>query len=167
MKLSFTIPGAPQPKQRTIPLIWKKCRKCGRNTCQRACRCGSEDLSVLHTSESTPTKTRDYEKSVGMWAHAAMQEAGLSLFSGPITLHAEFAFLIPESRACHKHKEGCKKLHEGDRHFQRPDLDNLLKSLKDGCNKIVWVDDCLIHQFGVVRKIWSSSPYIKVEVVCE
>ena len=125
-------------------------------------------MSLLTVIESTPKKTRDYEKNVAMFASEAMREAGQAdLFSGPITLHAQFCFLMPESRVCKKHKEGCKKLHKGDPHTQRPDLDNLLKSIKDGMNQVVWVDDSMIYKFGRLEKIWSDVPGIVIGVVEE
>lgn len=45
----------------------------------------------------------------------------------------------------------------------KPDLDNLVKQVKDSLNKIVWIDDCRIIDI-VASKQYAESPSIHIEV---
>lgn len=49
-----------------------------------------------------------------------------------------------------------------------PDLDNLVKGIKDGCTKIIWHDDAQIVEM-VVRKFYGMQPRaeVKIEVLCD
>lgn len=47
---------------------------------------------------------------------------------------------------------------EGQPHQQKPDLDNLLKGLWDA----MMVEDAMIWDLTGVRKLWASSPCIKI-----
>lgn len=66
-------------------------------------------------------------------------------------------FQIPKTRA--------KKLSEGDWHTQRPDTDNIEKSVLDGLNGIAWADDSLACEI-VARKKWTTG-VARVEVILE
>ncbi|WP_253896077.1 RusA family crossover junction endodeoxyribonuclease [Solibacillus sp. R5-41] len=45
----------------------------------------------------------------------------------------------------------------------KPDLDNLVKGIKDGCTKIIWHDDAQIVEM-VVRKFYDMQPRAEVKV---
>jgi len=45
----------------------------------------------------------------------------------------------------------------------QPDLDNLIKGIKDGCNKIIWHDDSQIVDM-TVRKFYSEQPRAEVTI---
>ncbi|MGE6602614.1 reverse transcriptase domain-containing protein [Lysinibacillus fusiformis] len=46
---------------------------------------------------------------------------------------------------------------------KKPDLDNLIKGIKDGCNKIIWHDDSQIVDM-TVRKFYSEQPRAEVTI---
>lgn len=97
--------------------------------------------------------TQIYENLVAQCAQQAMN--GAALYSNPIQLSVAFYFDPPVSRKCVKEAcQGCKKLHAGDAHIQRPDLDNCVKSILDGCNQVAWTDDCIITSI-YARKEWG------------
>jgi Holliday junction resolvase RusA-like endonuclease len=45
----------------------------------------------------------------------------------------------------------------------KPDLDNLVKAVKDCCNSIIWHDDSLVVK-EVVSKLYSNSPRVEIEI---
>lgn len=44
------------------------------------------------------------------------------------------------------------------------DLSNLVKSIEDGCNRVVWRDDSQVDVLGAVRKLDRENPRVDVEV---
>ena len=46
----------------------------------------------------------------------------------------------------------------------RPDVDNLMKSIFDVCNGLVWVDDAQIVEIEHIEKIYGEVPRIQLEV---
>jgi Holliday junction resolvase RusA-like endonuclease len=47
---------------------------------------------------------------------------------------------------------------------KKPDADNVLKGIKDGCNGIVWADDAQVVRI-MIEKRYSESPCAVVRVV--
>jgi len=178
MKLSFTIPGAPVAKARgrMVPLM--RCRKCGAKTARRMCRCGSTELELMTVLNSPAANTVKYESLVRLCASTAMAEQGVSIMAGLLRLEIVAYFQIAETRLCKRpHREpeevltpeqraswNCKKLHDGDPHGQRPDADNIAKSICDGCNQVVWPDDSAVAVMQIEKR-WSVQPRCEV-VVC-
>ena len=65
-------------------------------------------------------------------------------------------FLMPIPRGCSKKfRKRCQA--EAVYHAKRPDTDNLIKFVKDCCNRVVWHDD---SQVAVVRgmKVYGAEP---------
>jgi hypothetical protein len=94
----------------------------------------------------TPAKTRTYETLVAWHARKAMK--GAKALTCPIDLEVYFDLPIPKSWGFLKRKladEDCLK------HVTKPDADNLLKSIKDGCNGIVWHDDSQVWRVMAVK----------------
>ena len=79
----------------------------------------------------TPKATLDFENRVRF----AAVNAGVVLLKGPVELTAQFLFACPKSR--YRKREHRPREHR----TQKPDLDNLMKSLMDGLNGIAYVDD--------------------------
>lgn len=69
------------------------------------------------------------------------------LLSGPLHMIATFHMGIPKSM----------KDAEGDPHFYRPDLDNLIKMVCDVSNSIIFRDDSQISKI-TCEKIYSTNP---------
>lgn len=49
----------------------------------------------------------------------------------------------------------------GTYHTQKPDRDNLLKSVKDGLNRIAWADDAQVAD-GICVKVWGEVAETRV-----
>lgn len=173
MKLSFTIPGTPIAKARGRMVPLQQCKKCGRKTARRQCSCGSTELSLVTVLNTPTTETVHYENLVKLVGNEAMQAAGII---EPVTetLQVNIAafFPMPESRRCGKghslsERNGCKRLHDNDRHSQRPDCDNIAKAVLDGSLKVIYYDDSQIARL-VVEKFWGVTPRccVTVESLC-
>ncbi len=107
----------------------------------------------------TPAKTEKYEARVAVFGQQAM--AGHPALAGAVALSVAAYFPIPPSWP--------KKRQEAARagielHTKRPDLDNVLKAIKDGLNGIVWGDDSQVAVLRECRKGYSDTPRVVVTV---
>lgn len=111
----------------------------------------------------TPDKTARYENLVKLVAKQAIGNA--KPLEGPLSLRCTFWLSVPMSYSS-KRRKSC--LSGSERHCKRPDIDNLLKSVKDGCNGVAWVDDCQVVEVSA-RKCYGETPGVDVEInlVCE
>lgn len=46
---------------------------------------------------------------------------------------------------------------------KRPDLDNLIKTVKDACNRVVWLDDSQVCTLTVTKR-YSDNPRTKIMI---
>ncbi len=132
MKVSFTVPGTPVSKLRHRTFVTAG---------------GSQ-------RQYTPPETILYENMVAICCREAMKSmspegehgTSQSKSTGAVRLAARFYFPVARTRA--------GRIAEGDRHTQRPDLDNCLKSIKDGLNGVAWNDDCCVAEI-TASKHWT------------
>lgn len=87
----------------------------------------------------TPEKTKAYEFEVGMMALAAM--GGTKPLEGALEAFIYITYAVPESYS-KKRLEAC--LNGLEKHTKKPDLDNVIKSVIDGMDKIVFDNDSQI-----------------------
>ena len=86
----------------------------------------------------------DQKTEEGRWLFEAQKQVNLKeLLSGAISLQIDFCMPITKDWSLKKQKE----LRDGQRfwHTKKPDLDNLVKFVKDCLNGIVWKDDSQIE----------------------
>lgn len=171
-QLLIVVPGIPLAKKRhrTVPL--QQCLSCQRKVqgMYKECPDCHGSLRFLSNMSYSDSESVRYENLISYCAKQAMQQQNVEMFTGAIRVRMTFLFPVPVSRQCKWNtaggdceKDGCKKLHPGDAHTQRPDLDNLNKSL-DGLNGIVFADDCIIAEASA-RKLWAAEG--KAEIVIE
>lgn len=155
MKLVFQVPGPVQAKERHRTAALKRCMGCRRTVIGWPCRyCGGKTLEFVANVSTPGKKSETYESFVALCA----REAGAAGDgTGAVVLHADFYFRIPDSRK--------RKLAEGQFHTQRPDLDNCLKSIKDGLNQVAWHDDCCVVEIHA-RKLWTHGEP-RAEIIVE
>lgn len=82
---------------------------------------------------------------------------------GPLKLKLVFAMPIPKSLS----KAKIKEILAGTlRHTKKPDLDNLVKFVKDCCNGVIWKDDSQVFELKA-RKEYSdiAKTFIEIEEV--
>lgn len=133
--ISFTIPGQPVAKGRP-----------------KFARRGN------FVTAYTPAKTQSYENLVRMAAAEAM--AGANPSARPIALSLSLWLQIPASWSQTKRK---KAAFGAVLPTKKPDADNILKGIKDGCNGIVWRDDAQVVRI-TLEKRYSEQPRATVSV---
>ena len=105
----------------------------------------------------TPEKTKTYETEVGMMAKAAMGAS--KALEGALEAFIYVTFPVPPSYS-KKRTKAC--LSDTEKHTKRPDLDNVIKAVIDGMDKIVFNND------SQITSIHSTKVYgqvAKVEVM--
>lgn len=133
----FTIPGKPFAKQRP-----KATMVAGR------------------ARVYTPKQTVSFERQVAEIARPVFPAP----LEGPVKLRVVAVFQIPKSWTKKKKTEAAQN--GGAFHVQRPDGDNILKAIKDGLNRIAWVDDSQVADVRCVKR-WGdqAATYVEVEAL--
>lgn len=94
----------------------------------------------------TPAETVSFERTVGEIALPHFPVA----IDGPVALEVHATFRPAESWSRKK-----RDAHLGRPHVQKPDLDNLVKGISDGLNRIAFADDSQISQVAC-SKAWGD-----------
>jgi len=105
----------------------------------------------------TPEKTKNYESDVGMMAKVAMGAS--EPLEGALEAFIYVTFPVPASYS-KKRTEAC--LIGQEKHIKKPDLDNVIKSVIDGMDKIVFEND---SQITSIHSIKVYGEVAKVEVL--
>mgnify|MGYP003649162720 CR=1 FL=1 len=109
-------------------------------------------------STYSPKKTKDYETLI---KEAAIQCMGKhDPLETPVSLSIAFGMPLPKSYS-KKRKEAC--LTGIERHLKKPDLDNMIKSVSDAMNGIVYRDDGQIVTI-TARKSYQTEPCVFIWV---
>lgn len=136
--IAFTIPGQPVAKGRP-----------------RACIRGGKVATY------TPDNTARYENLVKLAAQEAMK--GLPPIGGAVALEVKVFLAVPASWPKKKQAEAVAGT---VRPSGRPDADNLLKSVADGMNCVVFADDAQVTSC-LVQKRYDTAPRVEVRAWCE
>lgn len=102
----------------------------------------------------TPTKTVNAEAVVRLTAAQHFREP----LAGPVRLEVLAVFAPPASWS--KRKTAAML---GKPHVQRPDLDNIYKSVCDGLNGIAYADDGQVAEVAAVKR-WGPRAHIVVTI---
>lgn len=107
----------------------------------------------------TPKKTANWERVVAWECKKAAQG---HIFAAGTPLKLDAWFYMPVAKSAPKYVY--ERLTRGEWNTNKPDIDNLLKSILDGCNGIAYEDDNQIAAV-VAHKTYSDCP--RVEVIIE
>lgn len=134
--ITFTVPGQPQGKGR--PRIVK-----------------IGQFSRL----ASPKDTVAYE---GLVAHVAYVAMGSNnqLLEGPVRVRMTIACSVPASWSQKKQRMA---LAGEVRPTTKPDVDNVVKAIFDGCNGVVWRDDVQVVELSLA-KLYCQAPGVVVEI---
>ena len=133
-KLEFTIEGKVQPQQRP-----------------RFSRMGG----FVKTYD--PPESAKYKKYV---AEVAEQYKLETLIDSPVKLVVDVYIEIPKSYS----KKKRQQIENGELlHIKKPDVDNLIKGIKDGITGVLWRDDSLIVEM-TVRKHYGEHPRADISI---
>lgn len=114
-----------------------------------------------HASVYEDAKSRDWKKTIAVHAQSYLDNGKgpvdirfWTLIDTAIKLQVEFRLLRPKSVSVKKRPEPTT----------RPDLDNLIKAVKDALNGVIWRDDSQIIEYLKVRKIYDNPPGVDIAV---
>lgn len=136
--LSFTIPGAPRGKGRP-----------------RATRFG-KGVRLY-----TDAKTASYEGLVALAAQTAL--ADREPMAGPLCISVLVKLAVPQS-ASRKAREAM--LSGVQPPAKKPDLDNIVKAVLDGCNGVAFGDDAQVCWINA-GKIYAERPGVDVIITSD
>lgn len=105
----------------------------------------------------TPKRTQDAEKS---FLYQALYHKPPEPIKEPVSLYIRFCMPIPKSTSKKKRQE---MLQSPTPHTKRPDLDNLVKLVKDALNGVFWLDDNQIYNLHT-EKIYGEVPKTIIEI---
>lgn len=106
----------------------------------------------------TPAKTAAYEEMIGILAKSSMR--GKPVLTG--ALHIDLRAVMPIPKGWSKDKRNAAIL--GDiRPTSKPDIDNIIKAVSDGMNRIVYADDAAIASINA-SKVYGLNPFVAVTV---
>jgi Holliday junction resolvase RusA-like endonuclease len=107
----------------------------------------------------TPSRQRNNAAELKLAAQQVM--ANRLPFDCPVRIDLQAEFLIPSSWSRQRQSAALR----GEvRPGKRPDLSNLCKQVEDALNTVVFKDDALIVEYGLLRKVYSRSPKLVVTV---
>lgn len=107
----------------------------------------------------TPAGTRSYEILVGRMATLAMR--GHEPFTGALHLEMKAHFQIPISWPQSRRTDAINGLVKP---IGKPDLDNIIKSLTDGMQNIVYRDDAAIVSVNCSKVYSAGEPFVVATV---
>jgi Holliday junction resolvase RusA-like endonuclease len=138
--INFFVPGEPKSKGRHRSRIAKT----------------GTGKSFVQTY--APKETVDYENRVRMQAHEAMEGAAPTRFPVSVVIHAHLS--VPTSWS---KKKQAAAMDDRVMPTGKPDMDNLLKAVLDGMNRIVFHDDAQVCKISML-KVYGRLPGVEVFV---
>ena len=98
------------------------------------------------------TTYSDQESEAGKFFLLAKEQIQCDPMEGPLVMCATFVMPIPKSMP----KKIRSKAYGFLPHEKKPDLDNLIKFVKDCLNGLAWKDDSQVYCYGnpTLKKIW-------------
>jgi len=139
--IEFVVPAVPvtQPRQR-----------------HRVVQAGGKSFAMNYTPKTD--KVNAFKATVRMAASKAYQGPPLN---GPVILTATFVLPRPQRRVWKTRPM------PREPHTTKPDLDNLIKALKDALSALVWTDDCRAFRYRDTAK-WIAAgdeqPHVEVRI---
>lgn len=106
----------------------------------------------------TPAKTVAYEGLIALAAHQAAKAGAWECTERAVALELTITFAIPASWSAKKRAAAV-----GQWCCKKPDIDNIIKSVADGCNGVLWRDDQQIARV-TATKTWHEQPGVLVSV---
>ncbi|MFJ8513397.1 RusA family crossover junction endodeoxyribonuclease [Lysinibacillus xylanilyticus] len=110
-----------------------------------------------NVSVRDPKESKDYKSFVRL---VAAQVAPDELITEEIRLCIDVYRKIPKSFSKKKHQQAVDGVLKPT---TKPDIDNLVKGIKDGLSKVLWHDDSQVTEL-VARKLYSDNPRAEVTI---
>lgn len=114
---------------------------------------------------------RDANPGAAAWKATVRKETsaammGLPLLTGPLSLTAIFYAGRPKSHYRTKNGQPTDELKPGAPIFKttKPDLDKLVRALKDGMTRAVYIDDSQVARHRLIDKLYGNPPRVELIV---
>jgi len=106
----------------------------------------------------TPSETAAYENLIALACRDARGNKGP--FTGPVAMHIHVGKQVPASKS----KRTRQAMLAGEiRPATKPDLDNVIKAVLDGCNGVAYLDDRQIVELTATAH-YAESPGVRVVI---
>ena len=107
-----------------------------------------------------PPKSKAYKQMVAAKVRSYMKINGIQTITEPIAIHLNFYYTPPKSYS----KKRIRAIEAKEELFTKKiDLDNLIKSVTDGMNSIVYLDDSQIVGL-TAGKHYGHEDYVDVKI---
>jgi Holliday junction resolvase RusA-like endonuclease len=111
----------------------------------------------------TPDTADNWKRSI---AYEVLRVWNKEQFIGPLMLSCEFVFGRPKAHYGIGKNAGVLKASAPSHHTSKPDMDNILKSLKDALTDVgLWRDDSLVCVYGGIAKRYVNPGEIPHAVI--
>jgi Holliday junction resolvase RusA-like endonuclease len=101
-------------------------------------------------------KQKPWASLIGYTAAQEVKGKQHNLFTGPVYLSLKFIFPRPKSHYGTGKNAATLKANAHEYHTTKPDLDKLVRCVKDALTGIVWVDDSVVVFISAV-KLYESN----------
>jgi len=111
-----------------------------------------------------PVVVQDNAERQKPWASMigyTAQRAGAEMMAGPVKVEAHFFMPRLKSHYGSGKKEGVIKANAPNFHISKPDLDKLIRCIKDALTGIVWKDDSQVAEVSA-SKVYSNLPGVRI-----
>lgn len=109
----------------------------------------------------TPSKTVKYERLIKKSAMQAMKDAQLEPTDKPLRVDVRAFYAVPKSYT--KARRG-RCIDGTEQPNKKPDIDNVVKSILDGMNGVVYQDDKQVVKLTAVKHYTGNDAYVLVRV---
>jgi len=105
-----------------------------------------------------PKKSKDAKQSIRFFVADAMRKQNTTALEGPIMLYAQFGIKLPVSQ------ERKRTPRPRVWRTKKPDLDNLIKLIKDACSGVAFLDDNQVVKVSAekIQCAQGEAPFTKI-----
>ena len=115
-----------------------------------------------HVHAYDPQKSRNYKQLVRFWVTQHLKKIdGWKPFENALCVDLTFYMGIPSSWS---KKKRIQAIQGQIRPVSRPDTDNLIKSVTDSCNGLLWVDDCIITDLSARKRYTGELARVVIKI---
>lgn len=109
-----------------------------------------------------PERSRNYKQLVRFWVTQYLKKIpGWKPYENALCVDLTFYIGIPSSWSKQKRIQAI----QGQiRPISRPDTDNLIKSVTDSCNGLLWVDDCIITDLSARKRYTGELARVVIKI---
>ena len=115
-----------------------------------------------HVHAYDPAKSKNYKQLVRFWVTQHLKKIDdWKPFENALCVDLTFYMGIPSSWS---KKKRIQAIQGQIRPVSRPDTDNLIKSVTDSCNGLLWVDDCIITDLSARKRYTGELARVVIKI---